>query len=624
MNRIKFANVLLECNPRSVSYPALYCRSNKPFVFNEENSEWVLYGEGAYDFTTYFNALSINKLRRYTNATKAYLHLELKGAACCVAQTVATALDHESNILQATKRELPESSEYQAADFELTTFEDTILAGFVIQTTGNVAIANSYYTLECEEPLHEVELALATTTFKKEQYIEANIQQVKEKILGSSEDIASHFTMHVVDNGSTLNVDDLQAERVYVHPNSNVGGAGGFAYGMILAMEQQPRATHVLLMDDDVAVSPESLKRTYNLLRIVNSEYKEAFISGAMLNYDAGDEQWEDMGYITNGGFCRAIKPPFRLSHFDEIILNETHWVPKDIANPAQRYAAWWYCCIPITQIEKNGLPLPYFVRFDDAEYGARCKPHFITMNSLCIWHEAFHNRYNAAVERYQTTRNAFIAQNTTGFAPMANFEAELKHNVHLELKKFAYDNAELCLDAFEDFLGGPSRYSHKGFAEKTFMAANKNKEKLIPFNELEKQAHKLGLADFNISTLNRQLIDTDQWRHINERAVDLLTDNYQKVHKKTGKGYVVIPAAGWVYPAGVIRGKRYIIAVDWFNKVGVIRQRDTKRYAEILQRYKDDMKQYKKVKSELRKEYAESRDYITSTAFWKQYLGIQ
>ena len=63
---------------------------------------------------------------------------------------------------------------------------------------------------------------------------------------------------------------------------------------MILAMEQQPKATHILLMDDDVAVSPESIKRTYNLLKILNDEYKNAFISGAMLNYEVGDEQWED------------------------------------------------------------------------------------------------------------------------------------------------------------------------------------------------------------------------------------------------------------------------------------------------------------------------------------------
>lgn len=72
-----------------------------------------------------------------------------------------------------------------------------------------------------------------------------------------------------------------------VIPNDNVGGAGGFTRGMITAMEQNPKATNILLMDDDVAVSPESIKRTYNLLRILKPEHREDMISGAMLNYES-------------------------------------------------------------------------------------------------------------------------------------------------------------------------------------------------------------------------------------------------------------------------------------------------------------------------------------------------
>ena len=69
----------------------------------------------------------------------------------------------------------------------------------------------------------------------------------------------------------------------------------------------------------------------------------------------------------------------------------------------------------------------------------------------------SFFERYNAAVERYQTTRNTMIAQATCGMAPGADFMRELHNNIRLELKKFGYANAELCLDAFEDFLKGPS-----------------------------------------------------------------------------------------------------------------------------------------------------------------------
>ena len=40
---MKFANILLETNPRSVTYPALYCRSDQPVVFDEQLGEWEMY-----------------------------------------------------------------------------------------------------------------------------------------------------------------------------------------------------------------------------------------------------------------------------------------------------------------------------------------------------------------------------------------------------------------------------------------------------------------------------------------------------------------------------------------------------------------------------------------------------
>ena len=39
---MKFANILLETNPRSVTYPALYCRSDQPVVFDEQLGEWEI------------------------------------------------------------------------------------------------------------------------------------------------------------------------------------------------------------------------------------------------------------------------------------------------------------------------------------------------------------------------------------------------------------------------------------------------------------------------------------------------------------------------------------------------------------------------------------------------------
>ena len=622
MTSMKFANVLLETNPRSVAYPALYCRSDHPVIFNETQGEWEMHGAGTFDFSTYFNSLSVRKLKQFTKAKSFTLHLELKGAACEVQQTMGDAFAHDPIEVEGVHRGLSASRQWQSVDMPLTITDDMVIVGFIIRTEGSVDIRNSYYELEIDGDLNDVELVLSTTTFKKEAFIERNIGLVKEQIVESADPIAKHFHMYVMDNGRTLDAEKLTSDRITVIPNDNVGGAGGFTRGMITAMEQDPKATNILLMDDDVAVSPESIKRTYNLLRILKEEHREDMVSGAMLNYEVGEDQWEDIGNMTPQGTFAGCKPGMRLTLFEDLIYNEMFTPTKWQRN--NMYAAWWYCCIPISVIEKNGLPLPVFVRCDDAEYGIRCKTGFITMNSLCVWHMSFFERYNAAVERYQTTRNTMIAQATCGMAPDADFMKELHNNIRLELKKFGYANAELCLDAFEDFLKGPEFIKKPGQSEKSFMVANRNKEQLVDFETLQSRADQdPELAGFSIKNVDRQLIDGDKSRSLAERLEDLITDNNQRYIKKDGAGYAVIPLQGWLYPAGVIRGKHKLVVLDWYNRKGTIRTKDVQRYQKIKKRYMRDLKYYKANINRLRKEYAAARVELTSVEYWKNYLKM-
>ena len=619
---MKFANVLLETNPRSVAYPALYCRSDHPVIFNEAQGEWEMHGAGTFDFSTYFNSLSVRKLKQFTKAKSFTLHLELKGAACEVQQTMGDAFAHDPIEVEGVHRGLSASRQWQSVDMPLTITDDMVIVGFIIRTEGSVDIRNSYYELEIDGDLNDVELVLSTTTFKKEAFIERNIGLVKEQIVESADPIAKHFHMYVMDNGRTLDAEKLTSDRITVIPNDNVGGAGGFTRGMITAMEQDPKATNILLMDDDVAVSPESIKRTYNLLRILKEEHREDMVSGAMLNYEVGEDQWEDIGNMTPQGTFAGCKPGMRLTLFEDLIYNEMFTPTKWQRN--NMYAAWWYCCIPISVIEKNGLPLPVFVRCDDAEYGIRCKTGFITMNSLCVWHMSFFERYNAAVERYQTTRNTMIAQATCGMAPDADFMKELHNNIRLELKKFGYANAELCLDAFEDFLKGPEFIKKPGQSEKSFMVANRNKEQLVDFETLQSRADQdPELAGFSIKNVDRQLIDGDKSRSLAERLEDLITDNNQRYIKKDGAGYAVIPLQGWLYPAGAIRGKHKLVVLDWYNRKGTIRTKDVQRYQKIKKRYMRDLKYYKANINRLRKEYAAARVELTSVEYWKNYLKM-
>lgn len=624
MSSIRFANVLLETNQRSLECPSMYCRANRPVFYRQEEQAWSLYGRGIFDFSTYFNALPVYKLKKYTRAKAFRLHLELLGASCSIAQTIGHVHSVRPEPLRDNVVKVSESEQWQNVDLDISCDDKTVVSGFVITTDGQVLLRSGYYEVEYDGEPTRVELAIATTTFKKEEYVKSNIELIKQSIFESDEPIADHLQLLVIDNGRTLDSNSLNDKHVTICPNDNVGGSGGFARGMIEALEQSVPATHVLLMDDDVAVSPESIKRTYALLQIVRSDYADAFISGAMLNYDVPDEQNEDVGFMTRDGHFSPIKEPMRLTQFENIVNNELFDSSRALSAEDledQMYAGWWFCCIPASQIRKHGMPLPLFVRTDDAEYALRCQPEFITMNGLCVWHVAFHTKYNAAVERYQTTRNTLVAQCTTGFAPKSDFLANIHDEIRLELKKFGYANAELCLDALEDFFKGPEFLS-KPVGERCFMRANHAKEQLVPLGELEREAVKT-IPGFDASLLNPQFLGTDIPRSRMQRIEDYVTDNHQRYIKDSGKGYAVIPAEGWVYPAGMIRDKNVLVVVDYYSQTGTIRVKDVKRYERIKKRYHRDMAFYRKNINRLRNEYRAAAVKWTSIPFWKHYLNM-
>lgn len=630
MQRFKLANILLDDIPQFLEAPTLLWRSTAPVRRLERGGDvWVLEGPGEHDFTTFFNALSVQKWRTYTVARDFYLHLEVRGAAFSLVQTRADLCSWDADVIEGSELDVEAAGEWHEVDIQMAAAEEDIVEGFRIACAGPVEVRRAhYYTLVDEDSVRPVELALCTTTFKKERYIEHNIELVKTRILASDEPVATHFTQHVVDNGRTLDARALACDRVRIHPNANVGGSGGYAKGMICALEQTPAATHVLLMDDDVIISPESIIRTYNLLALANDEHAGHFVEGAMMDLFQPDIRWEDTGFVTYHGDCVPLKIEARAGQLHEVVANELDHVTAELegcGDQAFGYGGWWYCVIPVSAIRAHGLPLPLFVRYDDIEYALRCEAKFMTMNGICLWHPSFVRRYSAAVERYQVMRNALVAQFTTGVATHADFIDKLYHTVQLELKKFNYTNAELALEGFEDFLKGPDFIASPGNTEQRFMWANRTAEKLMPFDELLPAASREGI---DLSTIyeadSQKATNQAEHRSLPQRLWDFATFNGQRLawgYIKPGPA-AIIDVAGWLYPGNRIRRRDTIVAVDLENQKGTIRHLDKRRFKEVWRRYKRDMKYFRAHEQKLRQAYAARRDEFTSVEFWKRYLA--
>ena len=606
----KLANILLEDNDRARNYPDLYCRTSSPIPACKDDGSFILFPYSQFDFATFFNALSVKKWRRYTVVRNVGVHLEISGKAeVTFCRLDATMAAPKRTVLGSIE---VDSEAFSEIDYDFVGDDDADMLAFELVTYGMCRIKNSfYYAYVNEGDVRPVELALSTTTFRQEEFILANIDLFKKEIFGCQDDIAQHFTMLVIDNGRTLDAETLSGDGVRVFPNKNVGGAGGFARGMIEAMRLEKPATHVLLMDDDVQISTESLKRTYQLLSIVNDEYKDSYVSGAMMSYERQNEFHEDIGWVRNDGLYGPIKASMEVDLLENVVANDVIAIQKP-----NRYVGWWYCCIPVETIKRIGLPLPVFIRGDDAEYGNRGATHIITMNGICVWHLTLALKYRAHLERYQVPRNSLIAQSTTGVYAHVDFMEQFRHNFQLDLKTFKYDSAGLSRMALEDYLKGPE-FIMEDCGEEVLKKTTVKNEKPVALDLIEDDRVDQVVVD------PRMLYDNPP-RSLFQRLVDYLFYNGHRLPDFLLRGdLAVIPWDGWFYPSGSVRMHKEVLAVTKDGKQGIVRKMDKRRFKELNGRYKRLMRRYERDKEEVKARYAAAREEMTSEAFWRKYLEI-
>lgn len=620
----KLSNTLLENNERTRCYTGLFYQSAAPVLFENDNS--VLMSRGMeYDFSTFFGSFSYKKWILYTDIDNAHLCVNINGRG----SIVIYGFKYQNEFHVAMRRLLREinfdNTEYDSAgnpmsheggsiDVDITEFSDYDVIGFAVNCRENCLYNDAYwYTNINENKIRDVELSLCITTFKKEDYILKNIEQFNT-LMSSDEPIADHLQIHIVDNGRTLDVNCGNNPRIRIHPNKNVGGAGGFARGMIESLRASSNGlvepTHILVMDDDISVLPEAFIRTYNLLRIVNNKYREAFVSGAMMAMQTPNEQFEDIGHITKNGWYETIKRHYNMFEINDVCENESI-----LPTNQHQYAAFWFCCFPIEEIQRNGLPLPLFIRGDDAEFGLRDpERRFITMNGICVWHDAFgQSKFRANLECYMSVRNSLIIQtvspsyegsDTTFFYTLA------KEHIEREFRKFAYNNVELVLQAIEDYLAGPEYLMNMDAEAKMKSTAAMN-------------TPSVDLGDF--VGVDMDDLWEDKPRSFFSRAVMYVTRNCQRLFPNAllHKDSIGVPNDFLWSPLNRVFKRTRIVMLNEDRKTGVIRRRDDERFKELFARWKRAKKAFKVRKAEVAEKWREAYPKMMSIEFWEKYLGI-
>lgn len=398
-------------------------------------------------FDTYFNAVSIEKWKYYTELKQLAFCFEAEGSFLL---EIWNAWEKDDGAMEKMCLVSLAAAEGQRSlrrmEIPIERCERGILyAEFKTVEESDAFFYSGEYATE-QNPEQEIALAVAICTYKRERYLYRNLDLIYQKLWENRDSVLYHKLHTIVaDNGRSI-APEKTWEGLCVYPNKNAGGAAGFTRG-ILEAKRHGKFTHILLMDDDVQIQPSALERTYVFLSLLKPAYRGAMLGGAMLRLDYGFVQQE------SGGCYRAGRITSLHTWVD---LREPEAVIKNEAFDKADYNAWWYCCIPMHVIEKAGLPLPLFLHNDDVEYGLRCGTEIIRMNGICVWHAAFENKRPSANEYYDVRNalivNALYGQDESGSSAVRMIVRRMLTN----LFRYRYRDIRLIVRAVRDFLRGP------------------------------------------------------------------------------------------------------------------------------------------------------------------------
>jgi galactofuranosylgalactofuranosylrhamnosyl-N-acetylglucosaminyl-diphospho-decaprenol beta-1,5/1,6-galactofuranosyltransferase len=126
-------------------------------------------------------------------------------------------------------------------------------------------------------------------------------------------------------------------------------------------------------------------------------------------------------------------------------------------------YNGWWMCMIPRSIAERLGLPLPLFIKWDDAEYGLpadRAGHPTASLPGVAIWHMPWSDKDDATDwQAYLHLRNRLVVASM--YSTRAQATGLIAHSMKSMCKHLLspeYPTVALQERAIQDWLAGPER----------------------------------------------------------------------------------------------------------------------------------------------------------------------
>lgn len=414
-----------------------------PLFVREKNLHGVHGNQCELSFDTYFNSFVWRKWKKYTRLDNLWLNVEASGKF--ILEIIALDEDNKETVIT---RAYPNQGKKLKIGIEAP--EDCILVyhKFLYDDTAQFIYGDSFYSTDLDD-ISLVNVLGITTTFRREVYLKRNVKAIqgareKENIL------KEHFSLLIVDNDSSLDRDKYEEPGVRLVHNPNVGGSGGFARGMLEALDT-PSLQYIVVMDDDIELDPETLYRTITFLSLLKSQYSGYFLGAAMFTLEKKCVQhvWQEYLSLTNYTF-RSLYSDMEMDEPENMLISSLH------DSCPLGYNGWWYCAMPVEVIRRNGLPLPIFFKYDDVEYGIRNGSRTILMNGICVWHEDFEKKENLLPHFFEErNRVIFMFMHKPSFVMYLRFLGGMTLRSLQASARYNYGYFDACSEVFKSLRKG-------------------------------------------------------------------------------------------------------------------------------------------------------------------------
>ncbi|YAF95794.1 MAG: glycosyltransferase family 2 protein [Nodularia sp. CChRGM 3473] len=596
---IKLQNIILP-NLDICTVEELFLRLNSKSVLNYEGNTVELKKAGIIHFDTYFNSFSIQKWQQYTKVKTIGINLYLKGKFKVSLININYATQFKKLVDQKliANNECQEISVFSNIDISLY---KGLLYLEIEALENNCLFIGGYFQTNinnCQKLTKK--MAIIICTYKREAYIYKNINLI-EKILLNHPSTADKFEVFVIDNGRTLK--DICNLKIHLIRNKNAGGSGGYTRGIIEVLNRKSDFSHIIFMDDDVIISPEVFERIYNFQTVANDE--SLCIGGSMLKLDDQYIQHEN-GAIWDKQVIR-LKPDLDLRDIKNVLFNE---IEEHIT-----YNGWWLFCFPTQIIDSSKLPYPFFIKMDDMEFPSRLNYKIITLNGVCVWHEALENKYSPMMNYYlKKNELIFNVINNDDFSKLDAIKYFVKFSMR-EAFCYRYKSANIVLQAVADFLKGPEYL-------KALDPEEKNSE-IMRMGEKPVKNHEL---PFIYGKYKESLAETENTIH---RWFRLMILNghllpaifFHQDNRLTKQVYKVVPMQNY-RPINVFRSRKALY-YNLVNQEGFAVNFSRGKFFKILSKTIFLSLEILVKYPQLKQKYRDTLPEMTNRDFWENYLEI-